>query len=1070
MAAPLSLFFHGPLLRPDVVAHMRVDQLANPIPDEAAVLAEVRSWIGALGANKALGEAALEQRFNSSILGKVLGYTLFPQEAGTIATAWPKPPARATHLAGPPDVALGEFDSSSNRFLAVVELKTPGTNLDAPQARVPPLTPIQQAFEYAQALIGVRWVIVSDMRLIRLYEVGDSTSYELFDLQEVARGGDPLGDFHALLSHRSLVAGGDDSYLSRLVATSLDKQQDLRAEFYDVYSQIRQDLYTAIAAAPELATLPAAAGHQELLAATQRLLDRLLFIYYCEDHPDRLLPKNTLRNAVQAASFLPGTSATRTYEVIKNLFREIDTGSVAGSVRSIPGYNGELFKPDPIVDVVSLPDALATKVFRAKIGNTSRSIRGAYGLDVFNFWSELNEHLLGHIFEESLSDLSGPATLAPSFGIAPASPPKSIAERKAHGIFYTSQLITDFLVQSAVADLLSERVPAPAAVDETAVRNALDGQIAAVQSIRAVDLSCGSGAFLVSTYTTLLRTWRQAQSSLNQLGGKSPDLGLFAAQQAQFVRSALFGSDLLPQAIEISKLALWLRSARVGEKVSDLHGNLVACDSLDVPSLLTALKIDAAHMATFDLVVGNPPWGGDVDTASRSAVCAATGLDASRGWDSWELFVALSLKLLKVGGRLALVLPDTLFHPEKRATRELLNQSLELERLEYLGPDWFGPKVRMGTVLLQGRMGRRTGATRYRGVLLAGQARRDALRGRLRLSQAEAALSLPIPQSRIDRSDSTEFAVGVSDVDDALLSAIGGASSSLSALCQRGRGEEINRDALLWQCPSCLRETVPGRKRKGGGFHDKACPHCGITLVATSVTSRTMLRPFAAGGGASPGMVSWLDGDIVVGRYRQLAPTHFLSTTVAGWPYKAAALYQGPKVLIRQAGVGLSATLDPTDARVPQSIYVYRLTSSAAAAGYSLNFILGALLSRTMHYVLVKKFQEVDPARAHAKVTHARLEDLPIPVVDFSDPIAKAFHDGIVSSVARLLSSSSPNGSPADLEVEANLRALYGITPLGGAYINGELGKLPEGAAKHELFPAAVPIPLVLGDRFLAYG
>ena len=99
-----------------------------------------------------------------------------------------------------------------------------------------------------------------------------------------------------------------------------------------------------------------------------------------------------------------------------------------------------------------------------------------------------------------------------------------------------------------------------------------------------------------------------------------------------------------------------------------------------------------------------------------------------------------------------------------------------------------------------------------------------------------------------------------------------------------------------------------------------------------------------------------------------------------------------------------------------------------------------------MHYVIVKKFQEVDPARAYAKVTHARLEDLPIPRVDFSDSAAKTLHDRISDRVRRLIASTSPNGSPADLDIETDLRKLYGVTPIGGAYINGALGKLPEGA------------------------
>jgi hypothetical protein len=152
MPATPSLFFHGPLLRADVLGQVRVDQLSNPIPNEAAVLAEIKGWVDALGVNRALGEAALEQRFNQAVFCSALSYTMYPQPGGATATIWAKPPASETHLSGAPDAVLGSFGSTGSQFLAVVELKTIGTNLDAPQARVPPLTPVQQAFEYAQGL------------------------------------------------------------------------------------------------------------------------------------------------------------------------------------------------------------------------------------------------------------------------------------------------------------------------------------------------------------------------------------------------------------------------------------------------------------------------------------------------------------------------------------------------------------------------------------------------------------------------------------------------------------------------------------------------------------------------------------------------------------------------------------------------------------------------------------------------------------------------------------------------------------------------------------------------------
>jgi hypothetical protein len=53
------------------------------------------------------------------------------------------------------------------------------------------------------------------------------------------------------------------------------------------------------------------------------------------------------------------------------------------------------------------------------------------------------------------------------------------------------------------------------------------------------------------------------------------------------------------------------------------------------------------------------------------------------------------------------------------------------------------------------------------------------------------------------------------------------------------------------------------------------------------------------------------------------------------------------------------------------------------------------------------------------------------------------------------------------MAVETSLRRLYGITPLAGAYINGELGKLPEGAELRELFPTGVAKPVRLNDAGL---
>lgn len=1045
------MFSRGPLLRPEVLTQWRGDIRATALPNEALIKREVKGWADSLAANAHLGELVLEQRFNAAIFERALGYAMYPQPAGTIATSWAKVPTAATGIAGEPDLALGHFSSAGNEFSAVVELKAPGVNLDAPQARVPPLTPVQQAFDYAKAIPGVRWVIVSDMRVVRLYEISDQNSFQEFDLRRASVGGDALRDLYFLLNPAALIDGGADSSTSRLVAKSLDVQSEIRAGFYDVYYQIRQDLYQAIEGAPEIAVMAPPPDRPTLLRSTQRLLDRMMFIYYCEDHPEKLVPPRLSETTIQAARNLPRVRADRIYNTLKDLFREIDAGSVAGTGGDpIPGYNGELFKDEPILDHITLPDALANKVYRARIGlHRERVVNGVWGLNAFDFWAELNEHLLGRVFEESLSDLVAMA--------GAATPAEKMAERKRHGIFFTQQLLCDFMAENAVEDLLADRAPLPEAPEMEAILEALHGRVNAAQDVRVIDLACGSGAFLAASYSALLRAWTQASVSIDELEAKTPDLGLFGEDPTKLLRSSLFGSDRMPQAIEISKLALWLRSARKGEKVADLGQNLVTADSLDLAGQLApALGLDLANLASFDLVIGNPPWGAEVHAAIIPALANAVGLDPAHPWDSWELFVALGIALLRDGGRLSLVLPDTLFSPAKAPIRKFINEHLRLERLHNLGADWFGPRIRMGTVVLQGRRPRSAGTTSYKAMLLAGDARRRVLRGEMRLTQVESQLALPIDQARSDLSPTSDFDVYRSKLDDVLIATMTGRSIELAELCDRTRGEEINKAGIYWQCPSCLRRTVPGRKNKGA-YEDKACPGCAMTLSHATVNTGSILTPTA-----TSTTKPWLDGDLVAGRYPRPTPQLNLDTSVAGWTYKDAAIYAPPKILIRQAGVGLSATLDATEARVPQSVYLYRVKPTYARVGYAPEYVLGVLLSRCMHYLVCKYFGEVDAARAHAKVTHERLSRLPIPKVDFANETQVALHAQIVDAVKLLMSGAELVGGQADLRIEQAVRTLYGVKPLGMAFINGELGKLPESQALTELFPSGTVRPPVL--------
>jgi tRNA1(Val) A37 N6-methylase TrmN6 len=593
---------------------------------------------------------------------------------------------------------------------------------------------------------------------------------------------------------------------------------------------------------------------------------------------------------------------------------------------------------------------------------------------------QIDEHLLGHIFESSRTGLG---------------------DRKHKGIFYTSEILSTFLATSAL-----DAMPT---------------------TPRILDPACGAGAFLLAAHRALLDVHPRTAVS----------------------QRCLFGSDLLARAVAVAKLALWIRSARSGEQLASLDANLVVGDSLDVEALFERL----GHApGSFDLVIGNPPWGARLHEQQRLRACELLGLAVNKDLDSWEIFLALGLHALRPGGRLAFVLPDTLFSPEKAGTRKLLLEHTKIEKLHNLGPDWFGADVRMGTVIVQAQLAAAPSGHCYRALLLHGEQRRQAIEGQVSLTQLEADRSRRIPQARSLAHHDCALEVFRDELDDQLMQRMDSAGETLSTVCARARGEEMAKSGLLWKCTSCDALNNPGAKAKGGGFKPTQCKQCGISLDEASVEPLYLVT--GSKQSQSGRAVPYIDGDDLPGRYKAVDVSRWLALD-SGFKLKSPEIYAGPKILLRQAGVGIAATLDDSDARCPQSVYVYRVRP--AYDSWTHEYVLAALLSRAMAYYVFKRFSEVDPARAHAKLTHERLANLPIPRLDLRNERHAAMHRQVCVDVRSLLDRTSTLGGEADWRIESAVRDLYGLSARDGQYIDRELSLLPRSQAIEELFPERAP-------------
>ncbi len=546
-----------------------------------------------------LKETQMQGDFLAQVFGAALGY------AGPVdgADHWHRLQHQA--IAGQtPDAILGHFRQSEPPIpLAVVELKGPTIHLDRDRSNG--RTAVDQCWDYLVNTPRVcRWGIVSNIVSFRLYE-RDSTkrAYEHFTLQSL-RKCDKFKQFYILFHRQGLVEewGFNPPRAVVLLRHSVERQREVTDRLYDAYSHNRTEL---------ISHLHFKLDHplDAAIEMAQRLFDRIMFIAFCEDR--HLLPEKTIPKAYTVAGFYAVTNPR--WQNFKNLFRFIDEGS---DPHEIPRYNGGLFAKHA-VDELELPDTPWTTFFKT--------------ISTYDFADEVNLDVLGHLFERSITELEklkesglfgGDLEKVQQYAAMPQS-----VKRKQLGIYYTPSELTSRIVQYTIEELIVQRFAAAAVEFGVPEKEGLRGIapedveywrgcLAILRSLRIVDPACGSGVFLFQAYNTLEQRYYEVLGHLEQAGDSSANE--LADQVPQFIlQENLYGVDLSPEAVEITQLALWIRSATPGQTLATLSENIVHGNSLVHDLEIHPHGFDWRERfpevfdreeSGFDCVIGNPPW------------------------------------------------------------------------------------------------------------------------------------------------------------------------------------------------------------------------------------------------------------------------------------------------------------------------------------------------------------------------------------------------------------------------------------------------------------------------------
>ena len=557
------------------------------------------------------------------------------------------------------DGVLGFFDVNGKEDVrAVIELKGAKVSLDVRQKRVGDTrSPVEQAFGYAPKYgSSCQWVIVSNYKEIRLYRQNEMNEYQVFFLEDL-KDDLEFKKFIYVLSFYSLVGTKNKKAKTMELSEEYQKNQaEIEKKFYNEYKNIRMHIFENMRKNnPQI-------NEHILIEKVQKLLDRFLFICFCEDKG--LLPNNSYDKIVQR-----GEAIDDIFESFKMLCNWINIGNMKNGINK---FNGGLFKNDDILDSLYVDNEVFEEM---------KKISG------YDFDSELNENILGHIFEQSVSDIE---ELKKSVSGEEFDSKKS--KRKKDGIFYTPKYITKYIVENSIKNWLDDKKK-ELGEDELLELTEKDFEISyaskksdkriysenlkkhidfwtkyreAVKNIKIVDPACGSGAFLITAFEYLLNYNNYLDDKIFDLTGVKD---LFSDTTKEILQNNIFGVDLNKESVEITKLLLWLKTADGNKTLATLEDNIKCGNSLiDDPEIAGEMAFnwekefpEIFENGGFDIVVGNPPY---VDIKSLNPVEVKyyfkRFLTTENRVNLYSIFIEKGIEILSKNGILSFINPNSM--------------------------------------------------------------------------------------------------------------------------------------------------------------------------------------------------------------------------------------------------------------------------------------------------------------------------------------------------------------------------------------------------------------------------
>jgi hypothetical protein len=410
----------------------------------------------------------------------------------------------------------------------------------------------------------------------------------------------------------------------------------------------------------------------------------------------------------------------------------------------------------------------------------------------------------------------------------------------------------------------------------------------------------------------------------------------------------------------------------------------------------------------FDVVIGNPPYGADLDLKSKELFKTLYFDVHMRTPDTFNYFISMSLKLMRKDGFNSFIVPNNLLYQnEYELTRTLISQKYYLEFSYNLGDNIFEDAQVPTSIYLVQNKHIKTYDISYADYRNWNKSPEYLFqKSIINLINNKDLLKVPgltfgINQNSVGLLE--KIASSSTTVDDIAHEMASGISTG---------GDKIFRVSKVFASQNNFENEILKPVLVGGEIDKYKIVDTQNLLIYSHKKTRTNLLE---------NVFNYLLPFEEKLSQKRETKKGTLPWWCLHW-HRYADLFESNKIIMRQTSDSIRATYDDSGYYVLNSILVLQLKENI---GYSYDFVLGVLNSKLCNYFYQLFSQEL--GRTFAEVKPKNVRKLYIPKINSNEQLK------IESLVRTILENKKvdPNYNSIDLEIEIDkeLYTIYNLTP-----------------------------------------